>query len=407
MAPMYQAVLVVAFGYFVDIFDLTLLSMLRSPSLSDLGYASTTQIEAGIFLLNTQMAGMLLGGFFWGILGDRKGRLKMLFASILCYSIANLLNGFVQDLNTYAVLRFFSGFGLAGELGVGITLIAEILPQKSRGLGTTTVTAIGVLGAVCSGAFVEFVTWRTAYLVGGALGLVLVLMRFRMQDSPLFTAGQSQPKTGAKNVRWGSLRLLLGSWKLTRKYILSAMLGLPIWCIAGILFVFSPEIARALGVLEPVVASRVIAASYFGVSLGDLTSGLLSQLFKNRIRVIQVFMVLNFLLVAGQLLTAAGNTAGHYYFWAGLVGFGTGYWTLFVTMGAEQFGTNLRATVATTLPNLVRGAVIPMTLIFGFLKSQIGLLPAVQWIVGVVALTCFAGSFFLPDTFAKDLDYFD
>lgn len=399
---MIPAVAVVALGYFVDIFDLTLFSMLRSPSLADLGFKADQQIEAGIFLLNTQMAGMLLGGFFWGVLGDKKGRLKMLFASILCYSAANLLNAFVHDLNTYAAFRFLSGFGLAGELGVGITLISELLPTDKRGLGTTAVTAVGVLGAVFAGGFIEFATWRTAYFVGGVLGLILMALRFQLRDSPLFLVS-----TKRQDIHWGSLKLLLGRWSLFSKYILSAMLGLPIWCIAGILFVFAPEIGKAVGVTEPVVASRVIAISYLGVSLGDLASGLMSQWFKNRIQVVQIFMVINFLVVVGQLTATTGHGAALYYFWAGLVGFGTGYWTLFVTMGAEQFGTNLRATVATTLPNLVRGAVIPITLVFKVLKSHIGLLPGVSWIIGVIAVTCFAASFLLPDTFNKSMDFIE
>ena len=222
---MYQVILIVALGYFVDIFDLTLFSMLRSPSLASLGYDNAQQIEAGIFLLNTQMAGMLLGGFFWGMLGDKKGRLKMLFASILCYSIANLLNAFSQSLTDYAILRFFSGFGLAGELGVGITLISEILPTGSRGIGTTIVTAVGVLGAVFSGLFIEFTTWRVAYFVGGLLGLILVALRFKLRDSPLFIAG-----TKSKNIHWGSLTLLFGSRRLLKKFILSALIGLPGFC---------------------------------------------------------------------------------------------------------------------------------------------------------------------------------
>lgn len=397
---MIPAVFVVALGYFVDIFDLTLFSMLRSPSLADLGYQADQQINAGIYLLNTQMAGMLLGGFFWGVLGDKKGRLKMLFASILCYSLANILNAFVHDLNSYAILRFLSGFGLAGELGVGITLISELLPTQSRGFGTTAVTAVGVLGAVFAGIFVEFSTWRVAYFFGGVLGLVLVALRFQLRDSPLFISSNRRT-----DIQWGSLKLLFSQGALLKKFLLSAMLGLPIWCLAGINFVLAPEIAKAVGVTEPVIASRVIAMSYLGVSLGDLASGLMSQWLKNRIRVVQVFMVLNFLIVAGQLYFSSGHSANYYYYWSVFVGFGTGYWTLFVTMGAEQFGTNLRATVATTLPNLVRGSVIPITLIFKILKLRWGLMPAVEMLSATIAILCFIASFFLPDTFNKDLDF--
>jgi MFS family permease len=399
---MYLAVLVVALGYFVDIFDLTLFSMLRGPSLSSLGVQGNGLMDSGILLLNVQMAGMLIGGFFWGSLGDKKGRIGVLFGSILCYSLANMLNAFVYDVNSYACLRFISGFGLAGELGVGITLIAELMPKGTRGIGTTIVTALGVLGAVAGGVFVEFFSWRQCYFIGGVLGLLLLFLRVRLKDSDIFLRAQKK-----ESLRWGDFGLVLKQKTLAIKFILSSMIGVPIWCVAGILMAFAPEIAKSLGVDGDVTASRTIAISYLGVSVGDLLSGLLSQYLRRRIRVVQIFMLMTFVFVLAQLGFSQGHTPEYFYFWAFMVGLGTGYWTLFVTMGAEQFGTNVRASVATTIPNIVRGAVIPMTLIFKLLKEHWGILNSIFVTGGTVFLLAFVSTFFLPETFGKDLAYFE
>jgi putative MFS transporter len=399
---MYLAVLVVALGYFVDIFDLTLFSMLRGPSLTALGIRGEGLMDSGIMLLNVQMAGMLVGGFFWGSLGDKKGRIGVLFGSILCYSLANLLNAFIYDVNSYAVLRFISGFGLAGELGVGITLISELMPKHTRGIGTTIVTALGVLGACAGGVFVEFFSWRQCYFIGGVLGLLLLLLRIRLKDSDIFL--RSERKDGLK---WGDFGILFKRKALFLKFVLSSLIGVPIWCVAGIVMAFAPEIAKSIGVAGNVTASRTIAISYLGVAIGDLMSGLLSQWMRKRVRVVQIFLVLTLLFVIAELMLTPGHSPEYFYFWAFMVGLGTGYWTLFVTMGAEQFGTNLRASVATTIPNIVRGAVIPMTLVFKFLKTEVGLLNSIFITGGVVFFCGMLSTFFLPETFGKDLAYFE
>ena len=163
------AVLVAALGYFVDIYDLILFGAVRGPSLQALGFSPADVQDKGILLLQLQMGGMLVGGILWGIIGDRRGRLSVLFGSIILYSIANLVNGTVDTLTGYAICRVIAGIGLAGELGAGITLVSELMDKERRGLGTTIVAATGILGGVVAGIVggavpgIPAVDWRTAY----------------------------------------------------------------------------------------------------------------------------------------------------------------------------------------------------------------------------------------------------
>jgi len=393
-------VLVVALGYFVDIFDLTLFSMLRTKSLTDLGLKDEQLIDVGIRLLNAQMLGMLIGGLFWGVLGDKKGRLKVLFGSILLYSLANIANAFVQTVEQYEILRFISGIGLAGELGAGITLISEILPKGIRGLGTTLVATIGVAGAVFGGIFVEYVEWRGCFIVGGVLGLLLLFLRFKVHESSLF----ENKTTGHE---WGSLRVAFFSGQRIRKFFLCIFLGAPIWYVAGLLMSFAPELSKELGVAAEITSSRAIAISYLGLAFGDFFSGAASHLLESRLKSVRIFMAITVLSIVLIFTTTHGAGEFYYYLLCFLTGLGAGFWAIFVTVAAEQFGTNIRATMATSIPNFVRGAVVPMTLAFKFLKPDLGFISAMMVVGVVVFLLSLLSTFLLEETFHKDLDYLE
>lgn len=395
------AVIVVALGYFVDIFDLTLFNMLRVQSLRAIGVPSDQVVETGILLINFQMAGMLLGGILWGVLGDKKGRLKVLFASILMYSLANLANAFVDNIQTYALLRLISGVGLAGELGAGITLVSEILPKEYRGLGTTLVATIGVFGATFGAVIVEHFSWTTCYLVGGGLGLLLLLLRMQVSESELFQRERSQ------DLEWGNFLSIFRTPDKRVRFYHIVMIGVPIWFIAGLVMAFSPEIAQEMKITGDITSAKAIGISYLGLGFGDFFSGLLSQRLKSRKKSILSFLLLTVIFLTLLFGWGAQQSPEFYYTLCFLIGLGAGFWAIFVTVAAEQFGTNLRATVATTVPNFVRGAVIPMTLLFKALKLHWGILLSIQWVGVLVFSLALTSLYFLEETFHRDLDFFE
>ncbi len=391
-------VMVAALGYMVDMYDLFLFSIVRVPSLKSLGLEGDSLMGDGIFLLNLQMAGLLVGGIVWGVIGDKKGRLSVLFGSILIYSLANIGNGFVTSVGQYAVLRFIAGFGLAGELGAGITLVAEILPKAIRGYGTTLVATMGVLGAILAYFITYLFDWRMSFFIGGGLGLILLVLRISVFESGMFE------KLKAKNIKRGNLVMLFGNKARLIKYVNSILIGLPIWFVVGILITFSPEFGKALGLSEPVEAGKAVMLAFAGQVAGDILSGFLSQYLQSRKKVILIFILLSFCFVLVYLL-APITSVTMFYVVCVCLGLFNGYWTLFVTVAAELFGTNLRATVATTVPNFVRGAVIPLTSLFlvgknyfGTVYSALGV-GVLAFVISLLALK------FLEETFTKDLDY--
>lgn len=391
-------VLVAALGYLVDMYDLFLFSVVRVPSLRALGLTDLQVRDEGFFLLNLQMAGMLVGGVFWGVLGDKRGRLSVLFGSILIYSLANLANGFVTSVEQYAVLRFIAGLGLAGELGAGITLVTEILPKEIRGYGTTLVATMGVLGAILAYFTADWFDWRTAYFIGGGLGLLLLALRFNVFESGVFV------KLKERNVRRGNLGMLFGKKSRLVKYIQCILVGLPIWFVVGILITFSPEFGKALGVVGTVQAGKAVFFAFSGQVLGDIVSGFLSQAAQSRKRVIRGFILLSLALVGVYLLVPLRDVTLFYAVCA-VLGFANGYWTLFVTIAAELFGTNLRATVATTVPNFVRGAVIPLTSLFRLLEPPLGTVYAALAVGVLTVSAALVALHFLEETFRKELNY--
>lgn len=391
-------ILVAALGYFVDIYDLILFSVIRVPSLTALGLQGEALLESGVLLLNMQMAGMLVGGVAWGVMGDRRGRLSVLFGSILLYSLANIANAFVQDVPSYAVLRFIAGVGLAGELGAGITLVSEILPREVRGYGTTIVASVGVMGAVVAVLVGDSFDWRVAYVVGGVMGLALLILRIGVFESGLFEGIRQT------TVSRGNFFALFASAARARRYLGVVLVGLPIWYVVGILITFAPELGAAVGVSPPPRAARAVLFAYLGLTAGDLASGLLSQLIRSRKRALAIFIGLTAAAVLLYFAPFAKTLPVFYAICAGL-GFATGYWAVFVTVASEQFGTNLRATATTTAPNFVRGAVVPVTLLFQTLREPLGLAGsgfAVGALTLVIALVALAG---LDETFGRDLDF--
>jgi MFS family permease len=395
------AVLVAALGYFVDMFDLVLFSIVRVPSLKALGVTDPDQLtQVGKRLLDVQLVGMLLGGLAFGMMGDRMGRLKTLFGSILLYSAANILNAFVTDVWQYEALRFVAGFGLAGELGAGITLVAELLPTSKRGIGTTIVATIGLSGAVVAGVVGSAVAWNHCYLIGGIMGLALLALRVGVAESGLFARLRADgvPRGNPLQLLWPPRRFI--------RFAMVVLSAMPIWFVGGVMFVFAPEIGRAMGLAEPVAPAKVILWSYLGVVVGDVTSGIVSQVVQSRTRTIIGFLaVLGATIALFTVVAPTGETA--FYAMMCAIGAATGYWAIFITTASEQFGTNLRATAATSAPNFVRAMAVPITSIWLAMKPGMGAVQATL----VLGICCIAlgivAALALDETFHRDLDYLE
>ena len=391
-------VVVAALGYLVDMYDLFLFSIVRVPSLTDLGVSGAELLEDGVMMLNMQMAGLLIGGIFWGVLGDKRGRLSVLFGSILIYSLANIANGFVQTVPQYAVLRFIAGIGLAGELGAGITLVSDILPQKIRGYGTTLVATLGVFGAILAYFVADVFDWRASYFIGGGLGLVLLVMRVRVFESGIFL------KAKTNDVQRGNILMLFNNRERFFRYLKCILVGLPIWFVVGVLITFSPELGQAMGLDAPVNAGIAVILSFASQAFGNVTSGVLSQYTQSRKKIMALFVVMSFGFSLLYLLLPM-DSVYVFYLLCIFLGFSNGYWTLFVTVAAELFGTNLRATVATTVPNFVRGAVIPITMLFLYLKADLGIINSALILALLTTAVALISLWSLDETFHKDLNY--
>ena len=398
-------VVVAALGYCVDIYDLLLFTIVREPSLKGLGVDmldKSAVISASTKIINWQMVGLLIGGVVWGVMGDKKGRLSVLFGSILLYSVANFITGFIQEVDHYAYARFVAGIGLAGELGAGITLVSELLPKKKRGVGTSLVAGIGLFGAVFA-YFIYKITndWRLCYKIGGGLGIGLLLLRISVVESGMFHDVKKS------NVQRGNIWMFFNNAKRFKKYILSILIGLPTWYVIGILVNLSNRFASELYGSNQIDSGKSIMYAYAAIAIGDILIGLISQYFQSRKKALYLFYGLTILSVA-FFFSGWVQTDGMLYLACAMMGFSTGFWAIFVTMGAEQFGTNLRATAATTIPNMVRGALPLINLMFkdvfqdswkwGLVKSGI-----VTGIV-IMAITLIA-AYFTEETFHKDLNY--
>ncbi|WP_294303417.1 MFS transporter [uncultured Chryseobacterium sp.] len=394
-------VIISALGYFVDIYDLLLFGIVRIPSLKALGL--NPDID-GTFILNAQMVGLLLGGIFWGIFGDKKGRLSVLFGSILVYSIANIACGFLPYfpkehlVYQYAGLRFIAGIGLAGELGAGITLVSESLPKNLRAIGTSVVAGFGLMGAVVAQLTVELAGgWNISYIIGGILGIMLLFLRISVSESGIYKDIEHQA------VSKGNFFSFLTNKNRLIRYLKCIAVGLPTWYCIGILAVLANQFAPEMGIasLNP---GKAIMWAYVGISVGDLASGFISHLLKSRKRAI--FYMLAFTIIGvGIMLFGNTDSETKYYLFCVWLGLGTGYWAMFVTLAAEQFGTNIRNTATTTVPNMVRGLVPVMIFAFDFFKKDFSVIISAALVGGIVFGLAFYSALTVSETHDKDLGF--
>lgn len=393
-------VIIAGLGYFVDIYDLLLFGVVRIPSLQSLGLTGDELTNQGIALLQWQMFGLLIGGLIWGILGDRKGRLSVLFGSILLYSMANIANGFVHSIPAYITFRFIAGVGLAGELGAGITLVSEILPARLRGFGTTLVATLGMFGAVLAYFTADLFDWRIAFFVGGGLGLLLLIARIGVFESGMF----NQIRTSS--VERGNFLRLFTSWDRFSRFMQCVLIGLPLWYGIGILIFLAPEFGKALGYEEPINAGRAVMYSYIGLAIGDMGSGLLSQWMHSRKKVVFIFILFLALMMLVYFFVPI-RTAAWFYWVCAILGIAVGYWALFVSIGAEQFGTNLRSTVTTSVPNFIRGTVLPITAAFKFVQGFSDIATAALTVGFATIIIALLALRSMKESFGRDLNFLE
>jgi putative MFS transporter len=397
-------VFVAALGYFVDVYDLLLFTIVRQTSVMSIGSTAETIIVDSAHIINWQMSGLLIGGILWGVLGDKKGRLKVLFGSILLYSVANILTSFVQNVDQYAYCRFIGGIGLAGELGAGITLVSEMLPKHKRGIGTSMVAGIGLFGAVFAYFTFKYTNdWRLCYQIGGVLGFFLLILRVKVAESFMFESVK------LSKLAKGNFFMFFQNKKRFVKYITAILIGLPTWFVIGVLINYSNKFASSLYGVNLIDSGRSIMLAYIGIASGDLLIGYVSQYFKSRKKALMLFYILS---IIGMILffSPFNNNDSRMYLICAFLGFSTGYWAIFNQMAAEQFGTNLRATAATTIPNMVRGALPLINFLFlDILQKKLGwdIVQSGMLTGAIVMVITLVAYFFTEETYHKDLDYME
>ncbi|MBP6022735.1 MFS transporter [Ferruginibacter sp.] len=393
-------VIVAALGFFVDIFDLLLFGVVRKPSFRELGLSEAEILTKGELTISIQLIGMVIGGIIWGIIGDKFGRLKVLFGSIILYSLANIANGFVQDINTYIIIRFIAGVGLAGELGAGITLVSEILPKEKRGLAGTIIATCGVLGGISAALLSKVITdWRTLYFIGGGIGLVLLVLRVSVAESTMFSTLE---KT---TVRRGNYLQFFTNKDRFFRYAKGMLIGMPVWYCIGILIFFADEFAKRMGI-NGITPGNAILFQYIGLGFGDVAAGLLSHQLKSRKKALYIFYFI-FTVFIILFFTQHNSSPAWFYFICAGLGFGSGISVLYIITSAEQFGTNLRASAATSITNFVRGFTPLLLLIFTQLRNynSIGYIKG-AWMIGIaVMLISLSALYFTRESYGKDLDF--
>lgn len=393
-------VIVAALGYFVDIYDLLLFSITRIESLRSFNLTPEQITAEGEAILMWQMAGLLIGGVIWGVMGDKKGRLSVLFGSILLYSLANIANGFVENTTQFRLIRFVAGLGLAGELGAGITLVSELIAKEKRGIATSLVAGLGLTGAVVAFIMKENFDWRTCYFIGGGLGLALLILRVSVFESGMYH------EVKKLNVQRGNFFMLFNNADRLKRYVLSILIGLPTWFVIGVLVSFSSEFGKEMGIKEKIDPGKAIMYAYAAISIGDILIGLVSQWFRSRKKALYLFYFITAVFIILFFTVQWNGTAERMYWICAGLGFGTGFWAIFVTMGAEQFGTNLRATAATTIPNMVRGMLTVLILpLFKGLRSITDYVTG-GWLAALILMTITViAAIMTKETFNKDLNY--
>jgi len=396
-------VIVAALGYFVDIYDLLLFTIVKKDSMLGVGATMESMLSDSTRVINWQMIGLLLGGIIWGVLGDKKGRLSVLFGSIILYSIANFITGYIHSVDQYAACRFVAGLGLAGELGAGITLVTEFMPKNKRGIGTSMVAGIGLSGAVVAYFTYQFTghDWRLCYKIGGCLGILLLFLRISVAESGMFKQLRQQ------NVSRGNIFMFFTNAQRFRKYILAILIGLPTWYVIGILVNQSDKFGNKLFGSTTIDSGRSIMFAYAAIALGDIAVGFICQYFKSRKKGLLLYYILCIISLI-LFFSHYNNSDGRMYAICAALGFSTGFWAIFITMGAEQFGTNLRATAATTIPNMVRGALPLINLMFLNLFQKSWQWPLIKSgiVTGIVVMgITLVAFYFTEETYHKDLDY--
>lgn len=395
-------VIVAALGYFVDIYDLLLFSITRIESLRSFGLSPEQITAKGEGILMWQMAGLLIGGIIWGVMGDKKGRLSVLFGSIILYSLANIANGFVQTTEQFKIIRFIAGLGLAGELGAGITLVSELISKEKRGIATSLVAGLGLTGAVLAFFMKENFDWRTCYFIGGGMGLLLLLLRLAVFESGMFN------EIKKLNVQRGNFFMLFNNKERFKKYLTSILIGLPTWFVIGVLVSFSSEFGARMGIKEKIDPGKAIMYAYVAISIGDILIGFISQWLKSRKKALYLFYFITAIFITLYFTVLKNGTADQMYWICAGMGFGTGFWAIFVTMGAEQFGTNLRATAATTIPNMVRGMLTILILpLFKWFRGMdgVGYVNGGIYTAIVIMVITIIAAIMTKETFNKDLNY--
>ncbi len=393
-------VIVAALGYFVDIYDLLLFAFIRISSLTSLGYTQDQSVNIGLSVISYQMTGLLLGGILWGVIGDKRGRMSVLFGSIIMYSLANIANGFAHDVFQYKLCRFIAGIGLAGELGAGVTLVCELIDKEKRGYATSFIAGVGLTGAILAYFISKEFDWRICYFIGGGLGIFLLMLRVGVYESGMFSMEKKE------KIPHGNFFMFFTNYDRFKRYMLGIMIGLPIWYIMGILVQISDKFGKQFGIKEKIMPGKVMVYMYIAISIADFLSGILSQALKSRKKALYIYYVI---MIAGVVLYFTqynGSVTGMYVICC-IMGIGTGFWALFVTIAAEQFGTNLRATATTTTPNMVRGSLVIVAILFEYLETHFSFI-ASGAITGVIVLLlgCFA-LYKAEETYGKDLNFLE
>lgn len=391
-------VLVAALGYFVDVYDLLLFSFIRISSLKSFGLTQDQSASIGLHIISYQMAGLLIGGIIWGVLGDKKGRMSVLFGSIIIYSVANIANGLVINTTQYAICRFIAGIGLAGELGAGVTLVCELIDKEKRGYATSFIAGVGLTGAILAYFITKEFSWRVCYYIGGGLGIALLLLRVSVYESGLFTHEKKE------QVEHGNFLMFFNNRDRFKRYMLGMMIGLPTWYILGILIQLSDKFGKQFGIKDDISPGKIMVYMYIATSIADFLSGILSQLLKSRKKALYIYYIIMIAGVITYFTQYNGSSTGMIIICM-IIGFGTGFWALFVTMAAEQFGTNLRATATTTTPNMVRGSLVLVAFLFEYLQKHTSFIISGA-ITGTIVLTLGTIALLLTkETYGKDLDF--
>ncbi len=398
-------VIVGALGFFVDIYDLLLFNIVRKSSFRDLGVPEDAMKDIGENIISWQMLGLTIGGILWGIMGDKKGRKSVLFGSILLYSLATIGNGFVQTVDQYTWLRFIAGLGLAGELGASITLTSELLPKEKRGIAAALIATSGVMGTITA-YFVHDLSgenWRLCYFIGGGMGIALLFLRVGVLDSKLYDV------TRSANVKMGSFLMMLNNRERFWRYLKCIFIGLPVWFVIGILISFSDEFAKRFGI-DNFDQPKALMLQYVALAFGDMGAGFLSNYLRSRKKTLLIYYgILSFFMILFFALKGGGSAFSMYAICMGL-GFGSGISVAYITMSAEQFGTNLRATAAISIPNLVRGFLPLILVLFQYLRSghMLNDYVTAAWVTGLIIVGLGLWSVIhTRETFEKDLDYLE